>query len=252
VKGGSANGRIVGGQETEQHEYPWQVGLVSRNGRSPWCGGTLISSTHVLTAAHCTDGSAASSIRVILGEHNIADSDFNRVDVAEIINHPNYDSSTTDNDYAILRLANPVAFTNEVSPACLPADLSATYAGVLATVTGWGVLRSGGRQPDVLQKVDVTVTTNTECNNAYERLNYDITANMICAADPGKDSCQNDSGGPMITPENGRQTLIGIVSWGEGCAFEGYPGVYARVTEKMDWILEHTTGTLSSTCAALN
>merc|ERR1719458_433646 len=106
VKGGAANGRIVGGQETEQHEYPWQVGLVSRNGRSPFCGGTLISSTHVLTAAHCTDGSAASSIRVILGEHNIADSDFNRVDVAEIINHPNYDSRTTDNDYAILRLAN--------------------------------------------------------------------------------------------------------------------------------------------------
>merc|ERR1712110_1250898 len=80
VKGGAANGRIVGGQETEEHEYPWQVGLVSRNGRTPWCGGTLISSTHVLTAAHCTQTSAASSIRVILGEHNIADSDFNRVD----------------------------------------------------------------------------------------------------------------------------------------------------------------------------
>merc|ERR1711974_530046 len=75
------------------------------------------------TAAHCTAGSAASSIRVILGEHNIADSDFNRVDVAEIINHPNYNSQTTDNDYAILRLANPVTFTNEVSPACLPASL---------------------------------------------------------------------------------------------------------------------------------
>merc|ERR1712110_72783 len=150
VKGGAANGRIVGGQETEEHEYPWQVGLVSRNGRSPWCGGTLISSTHVLTAAHCTQ-SDASSIRVILGEHNIADSDFNRVDVAEIINHPNYNPQTTDNDYAILRLANPVTFTNEVSPACLPADLSNIFAGVL---------------PTVLQEVDVTVTTNTECNNA--------------------------------------------------------------------------------------
>merc|ERR1711963_1112151 len=134
VKGGAANGRIVGGQETEQHEYPWQVGLVSRNGRTPWCGGTLISSTHVLTAAHCTDGAAASSIRVILGEHNIADSDFNRVDVAEIINHPNYDSRTTDNDYAILRLSQAVTFTNEVSPACLPADLSNTYASITANM----------------------------------------------------------------------------------------------------------------------
>jgi len=248
VKGGSANGRIVGGQETEVHEYPWQVGLVSRNGRSPWCGGTLISSTHVLTAAHCTDGSAASSIRVILGEHNIADSDFNRVDVAEIINHPNYDSSTTDNDYAILRLANPVTFTNEVSPACLPADLSNTFAGVLATVTGWGTLSSGGSQPTVLQEVDVTVTTNAVCNNAYGS----ITANMICAADSGKDSCQGDSGGPMIAPENGRQALIGVVSWGRGCAWEGFPGVYARVTEKMDWIKANSAGTFDSTCTALN
>merc|ERR1712243_351583 len=262
VKGSSTNSRIVGGHETEPHEYPWQVGLVNRNEHYPWCGGTLISSTHVLTAAHCLyewqlqDGAwmniplTAFDIRVILGEHNITDSDFNRVDVAQIIKHPNYDhyKYNYDNDYAILRLANPVAFTNEVSPACLPADLSATYAGVLATVTGWGVLSRGGRRPDVLQEVDVTVT-NTECNNAYDRR---ITANMICAADPGKDSCQNDSGGPMITPENGRQTLIGVVSWGKGCALEGYPGVYARVTEKMEWILDNTAGTLSSTCAALN
>merc|ERR1719333_199505 len=229
VKGGAANGRIVGGQETEQHEYPWQVGLVSRNGRTPWCGGTLISSTHVLTAAHCTDGAAASNIRVLLGEHNIADSVFNRVDVAEIINHPDYDSRTTDNDYAILRLSQAVTFTNEVAPACLPADTGATYAGVLATVTGWGTLSSGGNQPTALQEVDVTVTTNTECNNAYGS----ITANMICAADSGKDSCQGDSGGPLIAAENGRQALIGVVSWGRGCAFEGFPGVYARVTEKM-------------------
>merc|ERR1719394_27265 len=247
VKGGAVNGRIVGGQETEEHEYPWQVGLVSRNGRTPWCGGTLISSTHVLTAAHCTQ-TDASNIRVLLGEHNIADSVFNRVDVAEIINHPDYDSRTTDNDYAILRLSQAVPFTNEVAPACLPADTGATYAGVLATVTGWGTLSRGGNQPTALQEVDVTVTTNTECNNAYGS----ITANMICAADSGKDSCQGDSGGPLIAAENGRQALIGVVSWGRGCAFEGFPGVYARVTEKMSWILANTAGTFSSSCAALN
>ena len=145
---------------------------------------------------------------MLLGEHSIADSDFNRVDVAEIINHPNYNSATTDNDYAILRLASPVTFTDEVSPACLPADLSATFAGVLATVTGWGTLSSGGSQPTVLQEVDVTVTTNIECNNAYGS----ITANMVCAADSGKDSCQGDSGGPMIASENGRQALVRTLS----------------------------------------
>merc|ERR1712037_894730 len=118
------------------------------------------------------------------------------------------------------------------------------------TVTGWGTLSSGGSQPTVLQEVDVTVTTNTACKNAYG--SSMITANMICAADSGKDSCQGDSGGPMIAPENGRQALIGVVSWGYGCAMEAYPGVYARVTEKMDWIVANTAGTFSSTCAALN
>jgi len=216
------------------------------------CRGTVSAcspqASSALTAAIATDGAAASNIRVLLGEHNIADSVFNRVDVAEIINHPDYDSRTTDNDYAILRLSQAVTFTNEVAPACLPADTGATYAGVLATVTGWGTLSSGGNQPTALQEVDVTVTTNTECNNAYGS----ITANMICAADSGKDSCQGDSGGPLIAAENGRQALIGVVSWGRGCAFEGFPGVYARVTEKMSWILANTAGTFSSSCAALN
>merc|ERR1712112_496303 len=251
LKGGSTNtignSRIVGGQDTELHEYPWQV-LVSWNGQIPWCGGTLISSTHVLTAAHCTDGDTASNVKVLLGEHNITDSDFNRVDVAQIINHPNYIRRTLDNDYAILRLANPVAFTNKVSPACLPADLDVTYAGDLATATGWGKLSWEGSNPDVLQEVNVTVTTNTECNNAWKG---GITANMICATDYGKSVCNGDSGGPLMVPENGRQTVIGISSFVyPGCAVEGKPSGFARVTEKMDWILDNTAGTFSSTCAA--
>ena len=149
-------------------------------------------------------GSAASRIRVLLGEHSIADSVYNRVDVAEIINHPDWNSQRIDNDYAILRLAKPVKFNKKVAPACLPADTAATYAGVVATVTGWGRLIHEGNQPTTLQEVDVTVTTNAECDSAYGS----ITKNMICAADSGKDSCQGDSGGPLIAPENGRQALV--------------------------------------------
>jgi len=249
VKGGQANGRIVGGQETEVHEYPWQVGLVSRNGRSPWCGGTLISSTHVMTAAHCTAGNSANKLAVLLGEHNIADGQFNRVNVAEIIQDPNYDSQSTNSDFSILRLASPVTFSSAISPACLPAGAS-QYAGQVATVTGWGTLSSGGNQPTVLQEVDVTVTSNADCKNAYGP--SAITDLMMCAADSGKDSCQGDSGGPLVLEENGRQALVGVVSWGYGCAAAGYPGVYARVTQRMDWIKANTVGTFDSTCKQIN
>jgi trypsin len=179
--------------------------MVSRNGRSPYCGGTLISATHVMTAAHCTDGQSASNIRILLGEHDISDNQFTRVDVAEIIQDPNYNSTTLNSDFSILRLASPVTFTSAVSPACLPADLTETYAGKLTTVTGWGTLSSGGNQPTKLQEVDVTVTTNAVCSNSYPG---SITGLMICARDDGKDSCQGDSGGPLVASENGRQALV--------------------------------------------
>jgi len=258
-KGEPSQDYIIGGDEAKEHEHPWQVGLETWWNRGPVCGGTLISSTHVLTAAHCTvypeteEKLPASWIKVLLGEHNTADFDFNRVDVAEIINHPNYNSPTVDNDYSILRLANPVPFTKKVGPACLPADLSSTYAGSLATTTGWGQRRWWGDSPDVLHEVDLTVMTNAECNNWHDLV---ITKNMLCASAPGKSSCMGDSGGPLIVPENGRQALIGIVSWGSETCGDlwdwGSPGVYARVTEKMDWILANTNGTFSSTCEALN
>jgi len=238
--------RIVGGVETEENEYPWQVGLVSASGSRPWCGGTLISDRHVLTAAHCTAGSSPSSISVLVGEHRTDDSTFTRVPLSAITDHPDYNSGTLDNDYSILTLAEPVEFSATIAPACLPSTNS-DFAGVLATVSGWGTLSSGGNQPTVLNEVDVTVQSNAECNSAY---GSGITDNMICAADAGKDSCQGDSGGPLVAQENDKYTLIGVVSWGYGCAMPQYPGVYARVTEKMDWILANTSGTQLSSCAA--
>merc|ERR1712002_1324866 len=199
IKGGTQTDRIVGGQETEQHEYPWQVGLVSRNGKTPWCGGTLISDRHIMTAAHCTAGSTASSIQILLGEHRTNDDEFTRVDVSQINDDPNY--SFPDGDFSILTLTEPVTFTSSVRPACLPATTDKTYAGELATVTGWGTLSSGGNQPTVLMEVD-------------------------------------------------RWTLIGVVSFGYGCAQPDIPGVYARITQRMDWIKENTAGTYTSTCQA--
>ena len=190
------------------------MGLVySRNGHSstrPFCGGTLISSRHVLTAAHCLKQVQSPVwIKATIGEHNIADWEANRVDVAEIIKHPNYDSARHDNDYAILRLSQDVPFTSKVSPVCLPDKVETMYEGVLATVTGWGTLKERGSQPRTLQEVDVTVTSNAVCKKAYPRL----TSSMICAADIGKDSCQGDSGGPLVARENGHHAVVGLGSF---------------------------------------
>jgi len=246
IKGGSDSNRIVGGQETEEHEYPWQVGLVSRGRTTPWCGGSLISERHVLTAAHCTEDLSPRRIQVLLGEHRINDGEFTRVNVANINDDPNYDFP--DGDFSILTLRQPVTFSSSVRPVCLPSDKTKTYEGEVATVTGWGTLSSGGSQPDVLMEVDVTVTTNDFCNGVYDG---DINALHICAMDAGKDSCQGDSGGPLIVQENGRWTLVGVVSFGNGCAVPGVPGVYARVTQRFDWIKDNTAGTFTSTCQAV-
>merc|ERR1712038_537844 len=235
----NTSNRIVGGVETEANEYPWQVALVSAGGSHPWCGGTLISSQHVLTAAHCTAGSTPNSIAVLVGEHRIDDNSFTRLSLSAITDHPGYNSGTLDNDFSILTLSSPVTFSNAVKPACLPSSTS-DYAGQVAVVSGWGTLSSGGNQPTVLNDVSVTVQSNQDYNSAY---GGDITSNMICAADAGKDSCQGDSGGPMTVLEGGRYSLVGVVSWGYGCANPSYPGVYARVTAQMDWIKANSAQT---------
>jgi len=240
--------KIVGGVTTEANEYPWQVGLISSSSsRTPFCGGSLISNREILTAAHCT----GNGIRwVVLGEHNlnIADGE-QRVQVCSTINHPNYNSNNQQNDFAILRLCNPVTFTKNISPACLPSS-SNNYDNVQAVVSGWGTQSESGSQPSTLLEVNVDTMTNAQCTTSPMQYNPSwIFSNMICAGGQGgKDSCQGDSGGPMSTKESsGAYSLIGVVSWGIGCARQGYPGVYSRVTSALSWINSNMQG---STCPA--
>jgi secreted trypsin-like serine protease len=199
-----------------------------------------------MTAAHCTAGSKASNIRILLGEHKTDDATQVKVEVATITDDPLYNDKTMHNDFSILTLKEPVTFTREISPACLPSDTNQLYAGQVATVSGWGTLKSNGNQPTVLIEVDVTVTTNELCKGVYGN---DLTNINLCAMDAGKDSCQGDSGGPLVIQENGRFALIGVVSYGYGCASPNIPGVYARVTERKDWIVATAAGTQDSNCA---
>jgi len=241
--------KIVGGQPANKHEYPWMVALVARGRNEPFCGGSLITERHVLTAAHCMinkkDGRIwdAWIIQVLLFKHRTdgSDLDYNPYDVSNIENH-DYRPFVHYNDFSILTIDRPV-HPSFLMPVCLPADTNKKYEGQVATATGWGQLRLGGPRPEVLQEVDVTVTTNKVCKAAYPALRDSI---QICAMAPGKDACKADSGGPLIVEENGRWTLVGVTSFGDGCAKPGKPGVYGRVTGVMDWIREHTSGACSS------
>lgn len=234
--------RIVGGQETEVHEYPWMAMLMWFG--SFYCGASLINDQYALTAGHCVNGFYHRLITVRLLEHNRKDSNVKIIDrrVSRVLVHPNYSTSNFDSDIALIRFNEPVPLGTDMHPVCLPTSTE-TYAGQTAVVTGWGALSEGGPISDTLQEVEVPILSQQECRNS----NYGstkITDNMICAGyveQGGKDSCQGDSGGPMHVIGSGQAyQLAGIVSWGEGCAKPGSPGVYTRVGQFNSWIEANT------------
>jgi len=241
------NTRIVGGQTTEVNEYPWQVALVGRGSSSVFCGGTLINDRWVLTAAHCTQSGVQ---QVLLGNHlqSTTDSGERRINVRRVVDHPSYNDRTLNNDFSLLELSTPLNLESvdpQIRPICLPtASNPSQYENVPAIVSGWGTTSSGGSQPNALRDTTVQTQSNAQCNNAYGGA---ITDAMICAAASGRDSCQGDSGGPLVRNVGGFFRLIGVVSWGSGCADPNFPGVYARVTDEINWIT--STSSSGSTCA---
>jgi len=240
--------RIVGGVTTEVNEYPWQVALVGQGSSQVFCGGSLINDRWVLTAAHCT---ASGVSQVLLGNHLQSQTDSNekRINVRRVVDHPNYNSRTLNNDFSLLELSEAVDLESvapAIRPVCLPsASNPSQYENVPSIVSGWGTTSSGGSQPNALREVTVKTMTNSACNGKYG--SGTITSAMICAANPNKDSCQGDSGGPLVRNVGGYFNLIGVVSWGYGCADSRYPGVYARVTNQIDWITR--TSSSGNTCS---
>lgn len=235
--------RIVGGSETAINEYPFIVGLVQMSGDSIYCGGSLIAEEWVLTASHCVDGFKTTDLFVTLGDHDTesleeapAYSEF----VIEIIMHEDYNSTSVDNDIALLRIKNKVTFTNAVNPVCLPFKYSTDdFDGETAIAMGWGTTSFQGETSSVLQDVHLPVESYNNCKRHSDYASR-LTENMFCTYAPGKDACQGDSGGPLVHSKNGRLYQIGIVSWGIECAKAAKPGVYTKVNNYLDWIKEKT------------
>lgn len=241
-----ASNRIVNGWEANENEWPWQVALVRRGQRSPFCGGSIINERYIATAAHCTSGRSASSIEVVIEEHDHSTtSEGGRaVRVSRVIVHGGYNSRTLNNDISLLRLSSPLNFNQRVRPVCLPKlGSTRTFVGAKVVATGWGLQHGqANRPPNRLREVVLQALANRKCGNYPSSA---ITASMICATGPdlnwSKDSCYGDSGGPLTFKQpNGKFTLVGIVSWGSGCAGRGLPGVYVRVTRFLPWIKANT------------
>ncbi|KAH6872343.1 hypothetical protein J4E91_009126 [Alternaria rosae] len=224
---------IVGGTAAASGDFPFIVSL-QKNGQH-LCGGSLLDATTVVTAAHCSVSSvigSVSTLKIRAGSLQKA-SGGTLVGVSSVTVHPNYRSSGQDWDVAIWKLSTSVPASGSIGYARLPAAGSDPAAGSNAVVAGWGALTEGGSSPAALQKVTVPIVSRASCRSSYGT--SAITTNMICAGFPqgGKDSCQGDSGGPIV---DSSKTLIGLVSFGNGCAQEGFPGVYARTSALLSFI----------------
>ena len=205
--------RIVGGDPADPNSIPWQVALMERwsvNGQlyGPFCGGTILSPYHILTAAHCIPPNLnlkLEDIVVLVGEHDTLNNQDRAVEheIECARNHPNYDQSNTNRDFSILTLKKPIALdkSSAARAVCLPdkSDTNFVNAVTRFTVSGWGNLKSGGESPNVLHKVSVPFVSKQQCEQGYGQ--GSITDDMLCAGNfknGGVDSCQGDSGGMYL------------------------------------------------------
>ncbi|MCG7933439.1 MAG: serine protease [Candidatus Thiodiazotropha taylori] len=233
--------RIIGGEEAQPAAYPWMVSL-RHDGGGQFCGASLVAPDWVMTAAHCVEGENAQGIEAVIGDLDLNQTDQGELtrQINRIVVHPDRSASSDDHDIALLELSSG-ANLQAVAPAT-PTITNNISAGTPLTVMGWGNMSTSGEEfPNRLQEVQVPLVAQDECRQNY---GGSITDNMICAGLPqgGKDSCQGDSGGPLVHQIDGDWHQVGIVSWGEGCARPGYPGVYARVGAYSDWITQVTSG----------
>ncbi|XP_060984766.1 putative serine protease 42 [Dama dama] len=233
--------KILGGQDSEEGKWPWQVSLRVRDRHV--CGASLVTEKWVLTAAHCMLSRRQYS--VMMGDRDLQGVVSGLVvPVSHFVIHPQFSTSgTIKNDIALLRLRYPVNFTGLIQPICIPEKTFRVQAGTRCWVTGWGRKQEfGPLVSEVLQEVDQYIMYYEECNGLLQKAlqtNKDVAQEgVICGYNSiGMDSCQGDSGGPLVCQFNTTWVQVGIVSWGVGCGRNNTPGVYTETALYSNWLV---------------
>ncbi|KAK2583734.1 hypothetical protein KPH14_009652 [Odynerus spinipes] len=263
--GNSNTDRIIGGTNASLGAYPWlaRIGYTFRSSNrlitDYKCGGSLINKNYVVTAAHCVvnapDWMTIDSVR--LGEHNTMTNPDCEEDycadpvqdfkIVSTIFHEGYNKRLFRNDIAIVRLNRPAIYNEFVMPICMPYGplLEKNFVGETAEVAGWGIYDIEKPQlSTILQTVSLPIMKTTKCKKMLHNM-IGITERQICAGgNIGKDSCNGDSGGPLMKVETidelPRYYIIGLVSFGmERCGSTTRPGVYTKVSHYIKWILDN-------------
>lgn len=237
-------GRIIGGSIADYGMHPWQAGIKkvlswSKGLITEQCGATIIDEYWVLSAAHCFIELRKDMILIMTGDHNNYGRDQfeQKFEAEEIFIHSEFDKVTLDNDIALIKLKptnnHGIIFNDYVQPACLPSLYTIYEPGKMCHISGWGQTRDDLASHHLFS-ARVPIIDHVTCDRLYGR----ISKNMVCAGylSGGIDSCAGDSGGPLVCDIEGSYTLMGITSFGSGCAEADSPGVYTRVTEFLLWI----------------
>ncbi|XP_040389995.1 LOW QUALITY PROTEIN: transmembrane protease serine 5 [Cygnus olor] len=268
--------RVVGGMDAAPGRWPWQVSV--RHGSQHHCGGSVLAPHWIVTAATACTGSGELGARphprpcagspgvrarrcgallpVVLSYRRLHASGWlvgagvtrgsieqeAGVPVEKVIYHPLYNGSSLDYDIALMKLHVPLNFSDAIRAVCLPPSHRDLFQGTPCWVSGWGYTRPDQAQPtETLQEALIPLISTRRCNSSC-MYKGELTARMLCAGYPqGKiDACQGDSGGPLVCQDELTWRLVGVVSWGQGCAEPNHPGVYTNVAQLLPWIYRTT------------